>query len=124
MLASRLLLGSLVIGLAVGLTGCSNKEDIQKGKSTPQTIPTKEASATATTEELSGLAELSAEDRELAIKQRICPVSGDALDAMGKPFKTLVNGKTVFLCCSGCEADLKADPEKYLAKLKDMEEKK
>ena len=64
-----------------------------------------------------GLAELSAEDRALAEKQRICPVSGEPLGSMGKPVKVTVKGRTVFLCCDGCEAEIKKDPDKYLAKL-------
>ncbi len=63
------------------------------------------------------LAELSPEDRALAEKQKTCPVSGEMLGAMGKPYKVSVQGRTVFLCCPGCEAKLKNDPEKYLAKL-------
>ncbi len=69
----------------------------------------------ATTE---GLKELSAEDRAAAEKQRICPVSGDLLGEMGKPYKITVQGRTVFLCCSGCEAQFRRNPEKYFAKMK------
>lgn len=64
------------------------------------------------------MSELSEEDRKLAEAQKICPVGGDSLGSMGKPHKvTLDDGKVVFVCCDGCEEPLKADPEKYLAKL-------
>jgi YHS domain-containing protein len=63
------------------------------------------------------LAELSSEDRALVEKQKTCPVSGEPLGAMGKPYKVTIQGKVVFLCCAGCEAKLKENPEKYLAKL-------
>ena len=36
---------------------------------------------------------------------------------MEKPYKTVVNERVVFLCCNGCETELKRDPETYLAKL-------
>jgi hypothetical protein len=36
---------------------------------------------------------------------------------MGKPFKVMVGGKPVFLCCGGCEAEAKADPEGTLKKV-------
>ncbi|MEQ9460453.1 MAG: hypothetical protein RIG82_05835 [Phycisphaeraceae bacterium] len=36
---------------------------------------------------------------------------------MGSPIEVQVKGRTVLLCCSGCEASLRADPESYLAKL-------
>jgi Cu(I)/Ag(I) efflux system membrane fusion protein len=65
-----------------------------------------------------GLAELSAADRAAALAQRVCPVSGERLGSMGKPFKVTVKGKTFFLCCDGCQEELNKDPDKYLAKLK------
>lgn len=70
-----------------------------------------------------GLAELSNEDRVLAEKQHTCPVSGDMLGVMGTPVKVSIKGRTVFLCCSNCEADLKKDPDKFLAKVKTDEAK-
>lgn len=76
------------------------------------------AAMAAETEPLEGLKELSAEDRAAAEKQRICPVSGELLGAMGKPYKVTVQEQTVFLCCQGCEETLRKNPEKYLAKLK------
>jgi hypothetical protein len=63
------------------------------------------------------LALLSTEDRALAEKQKICPVSGEPLGAMGAPKKISVAGHDVFICCPGCEKDLTSDPDKYLAKL-------
>jgi hypothetical protein len=60
---------------------------------------------------------LSAEDRELIAKQKVCPVSGQVLGSMGDPVKVVVKGRTVFLCCPGCKAAIEKDPDKYLAKL-------
>ena len=65
-----------------------------------------------------GLAELSEADRELALKQKVCPVTGDVLGQHGKPIKITVKDQVVFLCCSACEEAIKKDPDKYLAKLK------
>lgn len=61
------------------------------------------------------LAALSAEDRELAAKQNVCPVSGGPLGSMGTPIKVSVAGHDVFICCAHCEEPLKADPAKHLA---------
>jgi hypothetical protein len=61
---------------------------------------------------------LTAADRELIAKQKVCPVSGQALGSMGDPIKVVVKGQTVFLCCSGCVEKIQKDPDKYLAKLK------
>ena len=59
----------------------------------------------------------SAEDRLLAAKQKICPVTGAALDSMGGPIRVKVAGRVVFICCKMCEKKLRKDPAKYLAKL-------
>jgi Cu(I)/Ag(I) efflux system membrane fusion protein len=63
------------------------------------------------------LAKLSEEDRNLAIAQKLCPVSDEPLGSMGAPIKLNVNGRDVFICCDGCGDFLKEEPEKYLAKL-------
>jgi hypothetical protein len=63
------------------------------------------------------MAQLSLEDRTLAVKQKFCPVSGEALGKMGVPLKMEVKGQTVFLCCAGCKEKLLASPDEYLAKI-------
>lgn len=63
------------------------------------------------------LAKLPPEDRALAEKQKVCPVSGALLGSMGVPSKVTVKGRTVLLCCDGCEGKLNKDADKYLAKL-------
>lgn len=63
------------------------------------------------------LASLSTEDRALAEKQKICPVSGEPLGGMGAPKKLSVAGQDVFICCAGCEKEITSEPEKYLAKV-------
>jgi len=69
------------------------------------------------------LAKLSPEDRALAEKQKTCPVSDAPLGSMGVPYKVTVKGRTVFLCCEGCEGGLKKEPDKYVAKLNRAEGK-
>ncbi len=66
-----------------------------------------------------GLATLSAEDRAAAEKQHVCPVSGKMLGTMGAPYEVEVDGRQVWLCCPGCEKQLREDPDKFLAKLPD-----
>lgn len=46
-----------------------------------------------------------------------CVVSGEKLGSMGEPIVIQLEGRTVKLCCAGCEDQLRADPAKYLAKL-------
>ncbi len=69
------------------------------------------------------LAKLPPEDRALAQKQKVCPVSDAPLGSMGVPFKVAVNGRTVFLCCGGCQEQLNKNVDKYLAKLDRAEAK-
>ena len=123
------LFASLSVLMAIGLiqTGCSN----QQPAASPET-PESQPAATGHEghedhAEHSGhaghgeyeeeLSQLSADDRALAEKQKVCPVTGQALGSMGKPYKVTVNAREVFLCCPGCEARIKENPEKYLAKL-------
>lgn len=55
-------------------------------------------------------------ETEIAIAaQETCPVSGKRLGSMGKPVKSSLQGKDVYLCCSGCVNELKTHPEKYIA---------
>ena len=79
--------------------------------------PQAEGSDTTDPKIKASLALLPTEDRALAEKQKICPVSGEPLGAMGAPKKISVAGHDVFICCKGCEEDLTSEPDKYLAKL-------
>ncbi len=63
------------------------------------------------------LVHFSEEDRQSAIKQHFCPVSGEMLGTMGAPEKVEVDGQSVWICCDGCKDKLLADPQKYLDKL-------
>jgi hypothetical protein len=65
----------------------------------------------------SGLATLDRQDRLLAERQRICPVTGKRLGSMGTPARVLAADRVVFLCCSGCEDAFAAEPARYLAVL-------
>jgi hypothetical protein len=60
---------------------------------------------------------LSPEDRVLAERQKICPVTEAPLGSMGGPVRVVVNGRPVFICCEGCREPLLKSPAKYLSKL-------
>lgn len=64
------------------------------------------------------LSQLPDADRQAALAQKICPVGDKPLGSMGKPPKVTIEGREVFLCCDGCEEELRNDASKYLAKLK------
>lgn len=59
----------------------------------------------------------SGDEEQLIAKQKICPVTDEPLGSMGKPVRVVLEGRTVFLCCKGCEAELRRDPKAYLAKI-------
>jgi hypothetical protein len=75
----------------------------------------------STAERPGGLADalkgLAPEDRSLAERQKVCPVTGMPLGSMGAPKRMAVSGRIVFLCCGACESKLLREPAKYLAKL-------
>lgn len=73
--------------------------------------PAREASTPATSPPA------SAGDEQLIARQKICPVTDEELGSMGAPVKVVVDGKTVFICCKGCEKELRANPKKYLTKI-------
>ncbi len=69
------------------------------------------------------LAKLSPEDRALAERQKTCPVTDAPLGSMGVPVKVTVKGRTVLLCCEGCQEKLNKNADEYLAKLDSAENK-
>jgi hypothetical protein len=64
------------------------------------------------------VAPLDDSDKPLIAQQKVCPVTGAALDSMGGPIKVLVGQQPLYLCCEGCLGKVKKDPEKYLQKAK------
>ncbi len=64
-----------------------------------------------------GLRELAPRDRQAALVQRTCPVTGDVLGLDGTPLKVRVGDRDIFVCCEGCVADLRRNPTKYLPAL-------
>jgi YHS domain-containing protein len=69
-------------------------------------------------------ADLSDSDKELIKKQKICPVTGQALGSMGDPIKVTAKGRSIFLCCAGCKKKFFANPEKYFKKLDEQKSDK
>jgi YHS domain-containing protein len=47
-----------------------------------------------------------------------CPVSGDKLGDMGKPYVFVYQGQEVKLCCPDCKALFDKDPAKYIKKIR------
>ena len=67
------------------------------------------------------IAKLPAADQPLAEAQLFCPIQeGGRLGSMGTPVKLMLEGKPVFLCCKGCEAEARAHPEETLLKVQNL----
>jgi Cu(I)/Ag(I) efflux system membrane fusion protein len=64
-------------------------------------------------------ASLTEQQRQAVREQATCPVSGEPLGSMGTPKPVEVKDRTVWICCNACRDKLKANPDKYLAKLPD-----
>ena len=105
-----------LLGLLPWLVGCGRGAPAPVGGDSQATQDTKSATPSEG-DNAGGLDKLSEADRKLAEKQKVCPVSGAVLGKMGTPYKTVVKGRTVFLCCEDCLAELNAHPDKYLKKL-------
>ncbi len=49
--------------------------------------------------------------------QTTCPVLGGNVD---REVYVDYQGKRIYFCCKGCDAEFKKDPEKYLQKMKEQ----
>jgi Cu(I)/Ag(I) efflux system membrane fusion protein len=67
-----------------------------------------------------GLAKLSSADRKIAQAQKVCPVLRNPLGAMGRPFKVMLDGQSVFLCCKGCEAEAREHIDQTLRTVREL----
>ncbi len=72
---------------------------------------------TLTSAEVANVKKLPADDQPAALKQLVCPVSGEHLGSMGTPVKVSAENRTFYLCCKSCQDDVKADPKGVIAKL-------
>lgn len=56
----------------------------------------------------------AAEEKAAPKKQTACPVMGGKIN---NAQYVDVGGKRIYVCCAGCIAAIKADPEKYMKKM-------
>ena len=83
----------------------------------PKVDAPKTAAASLNADELAEVKKLPADEQDAALAQALCPVSTEHLGSMGTPIKVSAEGKTLYLCCKGCQKDFDADPKAVLAKL-------
>lgn len=101
------------------LFGCTQKDaqqaSDQKEKDQPAAQPLHNGPAAKAKLPVTA-ATVGKDDKAAIERQQFCPVSGEKLGGMGDPVKLLVDGHPVYLCCQGCVAKVKHDPETYLRK--------
>ena len=57
----------------------------------------------------------------MAEEQKFCAVQTEnRLGEMGEPKKVVIKGEPVFLCCNHCKAEAEKEPDKVLAKVKEL----
>lgn len=70
------------------------------------------------------MAKLDDADRQKAMAQGYCVVSREPLGSMGVPVKvSLEDGRSVFICCKGCEELVRSKPDEMFARLPELEER-
>ena len=107
------------------MTPAPAKEDVKSSKPTEapklegpnQTSNSATPASKLTGEELAAIKQLPTAEQAVAIKQAICPVSNHHLGSMDKPVKVSAQGRTFYICCEGCEEEVKSNPASVLAKL-------
>ena len=122
----RLWLASLAIPLL--LVGCQDSSGPAPAKGAGAQSahgPSKPSEAEQTEADIrANLARLSPEDRQLAEEQKYCVIENDnRLGEMGPPVKVVIKDQPVFLCCKGCKKQAEKDPDKTLAKVKELKAK-
>lgn len=96
--------------------GCQRHDHYAQTTSSPAATP--QATETVSDEIQAAFAQLSPEDRQLAMSQRFCPVmEGSHLGGMGTPLKLEIKGQAVFVCCKGCRSKAMREADKTLAKV-------
>jgi hypothetical protein len=107
------------------MIGCTASTPDQRKKQ-----PAETKSSTAAVDEKeeaeirAALDELDPEDRKLAEAQKWCAAHSDSrLGSMDKPYKIMIEGQPVFLCCGGCKKEAEKNPQKTLAKVAELKKK-
>jgi hypothetical protein len=116
----------LVGGLSLVGAGCKDNSAPRQQAPTPDTKAVAKPTGQEEDEAAirANLEKLSPEDRQLAEQQRFCAIQNEErLGEMGAPVKVMVKGQPVFLCCKSCQKKALADPDKTLAKVKELKEK-
>lgn len=95
----------------------ASKKDDGKKDDGKKDEATKVAAVKLSEDEIAAIKKLPAGEQAAALKQAVCPVSGEHLGEMGTPIKVSAEGKSFYLCCADCKKKVDADPKAVVAKL-------
>ncbi|APW60127.1 TRASH domain-containing protein [Paludisphaera borealis] len=98
-------------------------DEPKKTEAKPSLEGPKAEAVKLTEEEVASIKELPADDQAVALAQAVCPVSDEHLGAMGAPIKVSAEGRTFYICCKGCQKDVKDDAKAVVAKLDKLSKK-
>jgi hypothetical protein len=116
---------AILFAAAVLAAGCNDNKSTPAAQATPTPVAAKTTGTVSEADEVKdNLAKLSPEDRAAAEKQKYCVEQPDELlGSMGVPVKLTIKGEPVFVCCKSCQKNALKDPDKALAKAKELREK-
>ncbi len=116
----------LALSLPVLLAGCTgSSKDQPRAADTNKQTPSQPADQPGGEAEFQeALSKLDSEDRRLAEEQQFCAVMNDhRLGSMGTPVKVQVGDQPIFLCCKSCQKKALTEPDKTLARFKELRTK-
>ena len=100
----------IALGVLVAFAGCNTQPEGSGAPAASSSADDHQAEIEAE------LAKLTPEDRQRASAQKVCPITEEPLGSMGKPVKVTVDGQDLFICCAGCEDELKQNFAAHLEK--------
>lgn len=95
---------AIVTVAALAISGCGGEKDPHEG--------THNGSHNGAMDDANGMHDSGTTAMGELKPQTTCPVMGNPVTKSSQAVD--VRGQRIYICCPGCEAELKADPEKYL----------
>ncbi len=111
--------------LFVVLAGLMLMPQVAKAEEIPAAPVMEEAASavdTMATEGMTAMDDASAVAADVIdshMENKICPVSGETIGAMGEGAEVEHNGKKIKLCCAACVETFNKDPESYVKMLEE-----
>lgn len=109
-------LALVVVGSAFSLGACGGNQAEPASPSSPESSPPAAAVSVAPAAPAANASAVKEPGDAKVGDTTKCPVSGEEFTVEATSPKAEHDGKTYFLCCSGCKKKFEADPGKYIKK--------